>query len=282
MMGSFEKLYADLVMADSSVCVVYMTWVRLGPLRHHYAGVERFFPDGSREILRASGSPSTWIADRSDRGTSLCFPTRSGLFRLDMGTCQRPWRPTGQPAAPGVDWWVETPRGDTVVSWPGDGQRTLEGVGYVDRVRLTRRLKGTRVARLRWGRAHTGDSTFVYSAVDLGPGTDWRRAAFWRTPDATPEEWQHFDLVEESESLLVHADGEAGPVIRLEPLRRLHAGVAWEAAPSPKLGDRLVARLVGGHMTDDRWLSRARTESPSGGSVGWAVHETVSWPPRQP
>ncbi|HSU40653.1 MAG TPA: hypothetical protein VLJ38_13835, partial [Polyangiaceae bacterium] len=50
---AFEKLYADLVTADGTVCIVYVAWTELFGVRRQTAGVELYTPDGRREVMHA-------------------------------------------------------------------------------------------------------------------------------------------------------------------------------------------------------------------------------------
>src|SRR5437016_12792441 len=54
----FRKLYADVVSDDGTVTIVYLTWLELWGARFASAGVERYGPDGSRDVQHAR--PQAW------------------------------------------------------------------------------------------------------------------------------------------------------------------------------------------------------------------------------
>ncbi len=272
-----DKWYADLVTADGTVCVVYLSTIRCGILRHTYAGAEIFWPDRSRDMIRASGPVGHWLKPDSALGNEIRFPCTGGEFVLQYGPGLDAWKPTSSPAL-GLDWWVEKPRASGELWWPGLSQK-LEGVGYVDHLRLERRLRGIGLERLDWGRAHLGRASLVYCSVSFRTGAPWRRIAWWSDGDPEPLVFDDFTITADNESLILRTiPGFPEAATLLTPSRLLHAGPIIEAAPRPGPRERLVTLLISGRLSDNRWISRARAIDGGEAQTGWAVHEVVGLP----
>jgi hypothetical protein len=270
-----EKLYADLVTADGTVLVAYVASVGVGPLRHVYGGIEIFNADGSRKSHRACGRPRDWVAQPSRDSMIIQIPTDVGSFRLSYDLESQGWIPEAPDPAPGLRWWVETPRA-RVVGRPPGGARSHEGVGYVDRVQVARWPRRLGLERIIWGRVHLADFTLVICEILFRGGRTWRRAAMWHRGAIKPREWSDFDLrLDGSQVTVFLPDGGLRDPILIEPVRRLHFGAAIDAAPQPSGVDRLIARLFAGSLYDDRWLSRVRLGDESGAQPFWSIHETV-------
>lgn len=274
-----DKWYADLVIDDGTVCVVYLSTIRFGAFCHTYAGAEIFWPDGSREVVRASGPVGHWLEPDSTLRNKIKFPSNGGAFLLRYGPGLDAWKPASSPA-PGLDWWVEKPRASGELWWPGSSQR-LSGVGYVDHVRLRRRLPGIGLERLDWGRVHRGGTSLVYCGASFRTGTPWRRVAWWPGQDPEPRIFDGFAITPREESLIFQTiqDSKEATTI-LTPSRQLHAGPVVEAAPQPGPRERLAVLLLAGRLSDNRWISTARSADKSDGESGWAVHEVVGLPGR--
>ena len=275
----FDKWYADLATADGTVCVVYLATIRCGSFRHTYVGAEIFWPDGSRDVVRASRPVRHWLEPNSALGNEIRFPCNGGEFLLRYGPGLDVWKPTSSPA-PGLDWWVEKPRASGELWWPGSSQ-VLTGVGYVDHVRLQRRLPGIGLERLDWGRVHLGGASLVYCGVSFRTGAPWRRVAWWSDRDPDPRIFDGFAITPGDESLIFQTIPEwTEATTILAPSRQLHAGPVVEAAPRPGVRERLAALFLAGRLSDDRWISTARSVDGGYEESGWAVHEVVGLPGR--
>ncbi len=274
-----DKWYADLVTADGTVCVVYLSTIRFGVFRHTYVGAEIFSPDGSRDTVRPSGPVRDWLESDSALGNEIRFPCDGGEFLLRYGPGLDAWKPTSSPA-PGLDWWVEKPRASGELWWPGLPEK-LTGVGYVDHVRLQRRLPGIGLERLDWGRVHLGGASLVYCGVSFRTGAPWRRVAWWSDDDREPRIFDEFTITPDDESLIFRTSPELTEATTiLTPSRPLHAGPVVEAVPRPGPRERLAVLLIAGRLSDNRWISRAGSVQGSDSHIGWAVHEAVGPPGR--
>lgn len=253
-----EKLYADLVTPDGTVCVVYVASLRYGRAHHPYAGAQLFRPDGTRECVRGTVSDGQWLRRPSAEDIEIRLDTGSGplvlRYRVEVGD----WQPPGEAPRAGLDWSVVMARGEGTLTWPR-GSQDLAGCGYVDRVTADRAPRRFGIARLDWGRIHMSDSTTVYTRIDFRDRSWWGWTVRWPRGGQGPA----------AEPQLPRGD------LRLHSVRCLHRGPAMQAAPDPTLRERLVSRLLVGPAIDDRRLSRATTPEATVPDSGWAVHETV-------
>jgi hypothetical protein len=250
MLFRFEKLYADLVSADGTVCVAYVTRLDMFDWHREWAGLEQYDPDGSRTVRHARGV----VVSRSDRELRITLDLPSGLFLLQQEIRSGSWQPSGPPPSPHISWTVEVGRAHTRATWyEGGAARSLTGCGYADRVVLDRPPRALGLSTLSWGRAHLPRTTVVWNALTPREGPQWRRSMCWR-------------------------DGEEGcesPDFSPLPLRRersLHEGPALDPSRFPSRGERWLTRLLAGDVVEHRELSRV-----DGG--GWALHERVTFGP---
>ena len=258
----FEKLYADLVTADGTVCVAYLAWLDAWGMRKAYAGLELYWPDGLREVVRAR--PRTNRADLGD-AIHLSLDVPGGPFVMDHRVRHGGWTPSGDPPGEGIRWCVKAARADVVARWTGDRSRpVLEGIGYSDWVEIARPVRSLALGTLRWGRIHMPDSTIVFDAIDFGSRRSWRRAARWTASGMTEHETFELDASQVGASVWLPETSPVG----LEIARELHAGDAIDAARFPSALDRMMSRAVTGRAVERRSLSRLRPG-------GWALHESV-------
>lgn len=265
----FRKIYADLVTDDGTVCVAYLTWVRLFRKWTGMGGVELYWPDGRREILRSTVEPP--LLEAGTPGASGPFRLVLGelTFELEYATDHGAWQPSTPSPATALHWHVQQVRGCARVRWSDPERASLEGRGYVDFVQIDRptRLLGFR--SLRWGRVHLPDRTLILEelrckAGDWRPGLDWSREAGAVSGEA-----------------VFHPDGGSGevrvlgggPPVTLEAVRVLHDGSAFDADRVPSAVERALCLAVGGPTYETRWLARARC----GEAAGWALHEAVTF-----
>lgn len=259
----FDKLYADLVSPDGTVCVVTLTWVRLLGGWQARAGVELYWPDGRREVLPAEGAPALTGPD-----PLLASPLRldlpDGPFELSLEDAHgEPWEPSEPAPCGSLEWSVRVARASARATW---GDRELIGSGYADWVRLTRFTRRLHFSSLEWGRIHLPDRTVVFNLLTLQSGEQWRVCRVWS------------DRERDCPDIRLELDEGAGDVsigealIRLQPVRVLFAGDAFDAQRVPHRMDRLACWAIGGRTTQTRWISRASMdEAPA----GWALHELV-------
>lgn len=253
-----EKVYADLVCPDGTVCVVYMAALRCARAHHPYAGAQLFRPDGTRECVRGRASDGQWLRRPSAEDMEIRLELDSGPLILRYRVEAGDWRPPGECSRVGLDWSVLMARGEGTLTWPG-GSDSFEGSGYVDRVTLDRAPRRLGISQLDWGRIHMSRSTTVYTSIEFRDRSRWRWTVRWPRGGQSPV----------AEQQLPSGD------LRLDSVRGLHSGPALQSAPDPTRRERLVSRLLVGPAIDDRRLSLATTPGAAQPDSGWAVHETV-------
>ena len=272
-----DKYYSDLVISDGTLCIAYLATTRLGALRSTYAGAEVFWPDGSRDMIRASGNPRTWSIPDWSTCHEIRFPCDRGEFRLSYANGLPGWHSADQPARE-LDWLVIKPKAAGELSWPGSNV-SMEGVGYVDRVRLRRPLSRIGFRRLEWGRVHAGEAALVFCSLALRDKEPWQRAAWWPPDQSEPLIFNRFETARDTGGMSVRTVPEsADATMRITAERLLHRGPVIGVAPAPRVRDRALTRLLAGRLEDDRWIGRARSISGPASETGWAVHEVVSSP----
>lgn len=274
----FRKLYADLVSEDGTVLIVYMTWMRLRGLRRAMAGFELYFPDGSvrvrRGVPRSMSSGTTAIEGPAE----LTMEHAGGSLSLYYEPLLETWRPASDAPFPGLHWSVLVPRATVTARWTGPAaQPELSGVGYVDRVELTRPTRFLGVRTLEWGRVHPPEGAVVFAGLESRSGTWWRRVVHWADPrGAEPREHDGYHLAARDGGafdLAFPASMRAGLV--LCPRRVLRRGSVLDPGRSPRRLERLALRLVTGPSEETRWLSAAVNHGHPDEKGGTAVHETV-------
>jgi hypothetical protein len=260
---AFEKLYADLVTDDGTVCIAYVAWTELLGVRHASAGLELYTPDGRREVIHAREEPTLPALEAAEWALRLDVP--GGPFELRHAVGWGPWSPKGAHAD--LSWSVKSAVGMTEARFLGDTSRKqLFGRGYADWVVLRKPTRRLGLRQVDWGRAHVGDDGFVWNRIRTVNGGVW--ASVLSTADAR-REVSSVALDEEGGGLIVTPAG--GPSVVLDGGRVLHAGAALdrERFPSPLV--RGLARLVSPPMEETRWVRRARV----GTREGWALNERV-------
>jgi hypothetical protein len=265
-----EKLYADLVTPDGTVCVAYLAWLDAWGLRRTFAGLELYWPDGRREIAHAR--PQSGPTGSPPRDLDLSFDVPGGPFVLTYRTAHGPWRPAGGPPREGLRWEVKAARAEAVGRWTNDPRRPeLRGIGYVDSVEMDRPVRHLDLGALRWGRVHLPDATFVFNAVDFRSGASWHRAARWS--EGVMVEWDAFRLDDSMARTIVQLPDRRGH-LSIAPDRALHVGDAIDHVRFPGAVARMVSRAVTGPAAERRSLGRARWTT-DGPQSSWALHETV-------
>jgi len=260
---AFEKLYADLVTADGTVCIVYVAWTELFGVRRQTAGVELYTPDGRREVMHARAAVELPELDAPEWRLRLELP--SGPFELRHRGCQGGWSP--QASRADLSWSVKSVAGRAEARFLGDPERTpLVGHGYADWVVLQRTTRKLRLERVEWGRAHVGEETLIWNRIRTEQGESWTRVL---SLGAERREATELLLAEHDQGVTVSTLGAAP--LELDQGRVLHAGPALDRERFPSALVRGLAALVSPKMTETRWVRRARRP----GQEGWALHERV-------
>lgn len=270
----FEKLYADVVTPDGTVCIAYLAWLDVWGLRSAYAGLELYWPDGRREVVQAQPRPEP--VDWSRREIHFSFDVPGGPFLLEYQVVHGAWTPEGPPCDD-LRWCVKAARAEASGRWLGDPRRpVLRGIGYADWVELGRPTRRLNLGLLRWGRVHLPETTLVFNAVDFRAGPSWQRAARWSDDGRT--EYQLLGIERTPSGTEVRLPGLAGQ-LNIEPGRALHVGDAIDRARFPGAVERLVSSAVTGPAKERRLLGRARWSGQGQPSSAWALHETVRFGP---
>src|SRR5262249_9688661 len=144
---AFDKLYADLVADDGTVCIVYLTRTEIFGTRHATATVELYTPNGKREVVHARRAPAIPDLDAGAWTVELDVP--GGPFRIVHTPRAGGFTPAGSPAA--LTWAVTAACADVEARWLGDaGRGVLRGRGYADRVTLHRIARRLGLRRVDW------------------------------------------------------------------------------------------------------------------------------------
>ncbi len=269
----FRKIYIDCVTPGGVVCVVYFTWVRFFQRWHGHAGAEIYWPDGERDLVHASATPSVWDPERGLDQLPVSLPAKGGELRLEISAVQGAWSPKVRSPCPELSWQVLALRCGVDVSFPGPkGARRVHGKGYADYVRLTRATRKLGLRSLRWGRAHLPGHALAFTSLELISGERWRVGV--HQADGLPA-MSYGKLSSELQAGTGQVRlGTGGRVLLLEAERQLHAGSAFDAERVPNLLHRQVCLAVGGATEERRWKASARLRGARD-KEGSALHEIV-------
>lgn len=268
---SFQKLYADVVAADGTVAVLYLTWARFWRGWYGRASVERYHPDGRLEQITLAGPAKPAIEDSLAIG-AFHFDTPAGAVTLAFETELGEWKPEGCPAR-GLDWAVKRASTRATLRLP-DGVHS--GDGYIDFVTMTETTLGMKLKTLQWGRAHLPGRTVIFEELTLTDGNLWRVGL-----DAA-----HDEPLATMPTTIELDDAGRGSVrvgsttLEVTPARTLHEGDALDRRRIPGLLDRTVARLLSGPVSQSRRLGRAlakRDGEVSARSEGFILYERVTF-----
>ena len=268
-MFRFEKVYADLIAEDQTVCVGYWAVSELLGRTLLHGMVELFWADGRHEVVRTRPSPMP---------TSPLAGCEAPL-RIELPDGEMTWefdvRHGGVAPAPigrALEWSVELARARVTAKWPEvTGRPTLRGLGYADRVRLTRLPDRVGLSSLRWGRVHLPDETVVFTRARFRSGRVWSEAIRW-SYGSRRLAMTRFEIEDIDERVLVSLPGRS---VTLTPVRVLHEGPAIDSTRFPCALNRLVMRTLAGPIHETRWLARAERPGCEPEADGWAIHEHV-------
>lgn len=269
----FEKLYADMVTEDGTVCIAYMAWLNAWGVRSAFAGLEFYAPDGRREVMRAR-SPARRI-DGDDGAFQLSFDVAGGPFVLRYHTIDRGFTPAIPPPSSAVRWSVKAARAEVTGRFEGDGARcSLHGIGYADWVELRRPARHLSLSAIEWGRVHRPGGTIVFNALRFSSNERWFFAA--RSLGDCVTEVRELEIDRSAPALRL-SFAPALDDLHVEPIRVLHEGHPVDRARFPSRPERLLAKAVSGPAQECRWLGRARTGEGDDSKDGWALHEAVEF-----
>jgi hypothetical protein len=224
------KWYADAVSAAGDWWIGYCARLACGSFKVSYSSV--LDSSGDRHSLRAvdlttaSGEIRWSGLGVEGRWAAIAPPLRATVFECDEGA---------------VEWECLVPCGAASVG-------TLEGLGYVERLRLTVAPWRLPIRTLRWGR-YLSD----------------RHSLIW------------IDWLGDYQRRLVFLDGRPIPdlpAMTFDNTVTIRDGPLGSTVLSAIPGLDRIAPLRMFAVRERKWRSRARLMDDS----GWAIHEEVIWP----
>jgi hypothetical protein len=272
-MYRLEKVYADVIAEDRTVCVGYWTVSELLGRLLLQGMVELFSADGRHEVVRARPTPMPPSLLAGQKGP-LRLKLPEGVMTWEFDATHGGTAPTR--ICRSLDWSVELARARVTARWPEvTGRPTLRGVGYADRVRLTRLPRRLGLSSLRWGRVHLPDETLVFTRARFRSGHDWSEAIRW-SDGSRRLAVTLVEIVDLDERVLVEMPGRS---LMLTPVRVLRRGPAIDSGRFPNAIGRLGVRALAGPTRETRWLARAVRSGRQSEGEGWAIHERVLFGP---
>jgi hypothetical protein len=258
-MFQLDKWYLDVVTEAGAAAFFYAARLRWGLLRYGYASAFYAAPGAAPHEL-ATRRHIEWPSEDQDTITWHSAPLRV------LGRWRRAAAPIARSLvddpADALHWTCHMPRAHASTQ-VGDTQ--LEGLGYVESLRLSVPPWKLPMRTLRWGRhASAGHSVLWIEWT----GADERR-------------WVWLDGALQPAATLTGAglSGlEDGSALRLDPDRDLRDGplLATIGGPLPGLARRLAGPL--GRIHERKHLSRsALVREGRQLDQGWSVHEEVTW-----
>jgi len=253
------KWYCDVVTDDGACAIIYAARLRWGPLRVGYAAIFHAAVDGTS----AETATVRRVASPRRDGDSLVWgsaPLRAAArWQGDAPpiTCCLADGPNGS-----VDWTCHMPRARATVRV---GDVHLEGLGYVESLRLTVPPWQLPFRALRWGRHLSPEHHLVW--------IDWS--------DGVERRWVWLDSVEQL-AATPHDGGIAnlvgGRELRWQNARDLRDRPVLAAlhGPLPVLATRLAGPL--GRLHERKRLAPSAIVRADGADdQGWTVFEEVTW-----
>jgi hypothetical protein len=258
-----SKWYLDCVADDGEAVVVYVAELRWRALSIGYSSVLgwRAGETRVRTSARTSGPPS--VHDDS----VVCSSESLGFHGTWRSQSTRLTRTILDSDHGRLEWDCLQPRAS--VSLHVDG-RTIEGLGYVEHVRMSVPPWRMPFDTLHWGRFLEASARGVAAAIVW---IDLRGSCPARYVFVNGVEQEVRDL---SDSEIALANGD---VLRLDRRDVLREGALGQTVLSaiPRLARAVPGRILGLHET--KWRSRGALGRADGRtSTGWAIHEVVRWP----
>lgn len=260
--STLEKWYADTLLDDGTVLLVYFGLLTLFGVRLARVTAELFFPSGS--VVRGSaivrhiaGSESALqFGSATLAGEHLRFvtPGLSGdlVFHPRHPPCmlREPFLTDGARA---LHWAVEVPDADVsgTLNWP-DNMRTVAGRGYRDRVWFDLLPWRFPIRELTWGRAAAGEHAALWVRATTTQGiiaASWLNGRIVANGGGPPAE-----VVLAPGRIFLDADVTALEGLRLGALRGL-------------------LRRLSGDLHETKWQATCTIA----GTEGVAVQELVQW-----
>lgn len=257
-MFELHKWYLDLITDDGTAAIFYAARLRAGSLRVAYAATLLAERSAEREsaTLRdvalpgLDGDVATWESGPLQVRGRWCRDAPAIERTLADG-------PDGA-----ILWTCHMPRARASVDLGG---RRLEGLGYVESLRLTVAPWRLPFHALRWGRHTSSAHSLVWIDWDAGERGRWVWLDGVEQPGAVPcEAGVRLSAV--------------GAELRLQERRVVRDRRVFATISDilPDAARRLAGPLAGMH--ERKWLSRSAVvgaESPP--DRGWTLHETVTW-----
>jgi hypothetical protein len=255
-----DKYYLDLVTDDGTAFVGYVADVAWHGLHLRYTSHLEAAPGALPVDTSALGDPA-WPVVTPD---GLSWTSAAlGLHGTWCGLAPPVERTLLTSAAGAIEWSCLMPRARATVT---TATGRVEGLGYVERLRLTLLPWAFPFQTLRWGRHVSADHAVVWIEWD---GEESMRAVWL---DGVPQPDAH-----------VVATGVAG--LSGQRTLRWHEGHdlsrravgATIARVAPLLATRVAGRLA--TMQEHKQLSRSSLVDAGGRALdqGWAIHEVVTW-----
>jgi hypothetical protein len=261
---SLEKWYLDVLLADGTVCLIYIGSLAVCGRRLNRVTAELFRPGAA--TVRGSASVGALVggtgflhsAAASIEGERVRFHTDGLSGDLVYRPRFAPWRPREPFLSVGgrtLTWSVEIPDADVDgrLRWPG-GSMAVRGRGYRDRVWFDVLPWRFPIARLVWGRAAAGAHAAIWSQATTAAG---EVTAAWLDAGAVefrPNEAAPIGIGLGPARVLLDADVASLEGLRLGSLRRL---VGW----------------LSGAPHETKWQAPCNIAA----EPGVAVHEVVTW-----
>jgi hypothetical protein len=248
-----SKWYADAVSAEGDVFIGYRARLRSGPFSIAYSAVLDTAP------IHSLRHTALKVADREIHWRAPSLGVDGRWQRFSHGIRARIY----ESAEGAVDWHCLLPCGPAAIDRAG--RPTLEGLGYVEHVRVTIPPWRLPIRTLRWGRFLSPRHSLIW--IDWQGDFTTRRVYLDGAPvTATALDDDGLTLDDGS-----HAGFDRGLVLR-------HGKLGSSVFSSVPGLDRIApARIF--LMEETKWLSRAVLTRPGAEpDQGWCIHEVVQWP----
>ena len=257
-MTKLSKWYLDCVSESGDAVIGYHAWLEAAALRLGYEGLLDRPSAGPTRVCHSlrpsavSASPDLVNWDTPGLGVRGRWLRRSAavseiLFASPEGT---------------VEWECHLPNAEAEIELPG---RSLAGLGYVERLRVTLSPWRLPIRQLRWGRFLSRRNTLVW--------IDWQGPFQTRLALLNGRRFDTAVIENHSVSL---PDGSRAAFDRAIVFRDASLGSTFLGA-IPALERLAPARFL--LARESKWLSRSVLEVPGQApDEAWAIHEEVRWP----